>query len=112
MDGDYVAGGFLEDLSDRIAKDPAIKSDDVGAFFRDFSEKYSGKTYMVTLDVDFHMMYYRKDVSKCRPKAAEDLDEYLAAAKALNGKDIDSDGQPDSARASPRSATPELLVRD
>jgi hypothetical protein len=25
--------------------------DDVGAFFRDFSEKYNGKTYMITLDV-------------------------------------------------------------
>ena len=36
---DYIAGGFLEDLSDRIAKDPAIKQDDVGAFFRDFSRE-------------------------------------------------------------------------
>src|SRR5947208_8943416 len=59
---DYVAGGYLEDVTPRIEADKDIKQDDVGAFFRDFSEKYSGKAYMVTLDGDFHMMYYRKDV--------------------------------------------------
>ena len=93
---DYIAGGFLEDLSDRIAKDPAIKQDDVGAFFRDFSEKYNGKAYMVTLDGDFHMMYYRKDVLDAAGlKPPTTWDEYLAVAKAVNGKDMNGDGQPD-----------------
>src|SRR5262245_8519533 len=59
---DYIAGSYLEDLTARVDADKDIAQDDVGAFFRDFSEKYSGKTYMVTLDGDFHMMYYRKDV--------------------------------------------------
>ena len=59
---DYIAGGYLEDLTPRVEADKDIKQDDVGAFFRDFSEKYNGKTYMITLDGDFHMMYYRKDV--------------------------------------------------
>src|SRR5258708_21981395 len=59
---DYVAGGFLEDITDRIAKDKDIKWDDIGAFFRDFSAKYAGKTYLIPLDGDFHMLYYRADV--------------------------------------------------
>ena len=59
---DYIAGGYLEDLTPRIAADADIEEDDVGAFFRDFSQKYGDKTYMITLDGDFHMMYYRPDV--------------------------------------------------
>src|SRR4051794_39539343 len=93
---DYIAGGFLEDLTDRIAGDKDIKQDDVGGFFRDFSEKYSGKTYMVTLDGDFHMLYYRTDVFEAAGlKPPETWDDYLADAKALNGKDMNGDGQPD-----------------
>ena len=37
---DYVAGGFLEDLTARIAKDKDLKEDDIAPFFRDFSQKY------------------------------------------------------------------------
>ena len=59
---DYVAGGFLEDLTDRIAKDKDIKEDDVAPFFRDFSQKYAGKDYMITLDGDFHMKIGRAHV--------------------------------------------------
>src|SRR5919109_4768752 len=59
---DYIAGGFLEDLTDRVAADKDIAADDVAPFFRDFSQKYEGKTYMITLDGDFHMIYYRPDI--------------------------------------------------
>ena len=61
---DYVTPGLLEDLSDRVAKDTAIKQDDIAPFFREFSQKFNGKTYMLTLDGDFHMVYYRTDVAK------------------------------------------------
>ena len=112
---DYIAGGFLADLSDRIAKDPDIKQDDVGAFFRDFSEKYNGKTYMVTLDGDFHMMYYRKDVLDAAGlKPPTTWDEYLEVAKAVNGKDMNGDGQPDfgSCIAKKRNAQSYWFVTD
>ncbi|MBZ0227490.1 MAG: extracellular solute-binding protein [Bauldia sp.] len=93
---DYIAGGLLEDLSDRLANDKAIEEDDVAPFFRDFSQKYAGKTYMITLDGDFHMIYYRPDVLEANgltPPAT--LDDYVAVAKALNGKDLNGDGTPD-----------------
>src|SRR5579871_769057 len=61
---DYVTGGYLEELTARVAKDRALKEDDVAPFFRDFSQKYSGKTYLIALDGDFHMVYYRTDVLK------------------------------------------------
>ena len=59
---DYVSAGLLEDLTDSVDADAALEADDVAPFFRDFSQKYDGKTYMLTLDGDFHMMYYRTDV--------------------------------------------------
>jgi multiple sugar transport system substrate-binding protein len=93
---DYIAGGFLEDLTDRVAKDKDLKEDDVAAFFRDFSQKYNNKVYMLTLDGDFHMMYYRSDIFKANNlKAPQTWDDYLAAAKALHGKDLNGDGTPD-----------------
>ena len=93
---DYIAGGYLEDLTPRVEADKTIEQDDVGAFFRDFSEKYAGKIYMLTFDGDFHMMYYRKDLLEEAGLAVPTTwDEYLAVAKALNGKDMNGDGTPD-----------------
>ncbi|HEY7644133.1 MAG TPA: extracellular solute-binding protein [Hyphomicrobiales bacterium] len=93
---DYIVGGFLEDLSARVAKDKDLQEDDVAPFFRDFSQKYNGKVYMLTLDGDFHMMYYRSDIFKANNlKAPATWDDYLAAAKALHGKDLNGDGTPD-----------------
>ncbi len=94
--GDYITGGFLEDISDRVAKDKELAWDDIGVFFRDFSAKYQGKTYLIPLDGDFHMIYYRTDVFQdaglTPPKT---WDDYVADAKALNGKDMNGDGTPD-----------------
>jgi multiple sugar transport system substrate-binding protein len=93
---DYIAGGFLEDLTDRVAADKDIAADDVASFFRDFSQKYDGKTYMITLDGDFHMIYYRPDILEAEGlKPPATLEDYVAVAKALNGKDMNGDGTPD-----------------
>jgi multiple sugar transport system substrate-binding protein len=90
---DYVAGGYLEDIGNRVAKDKAIQWDDIAPFFRDFSSSYAGKTYLVPLDGDFHMLYYRSDVfEKAGLKPPTTWDEYLADAKALNGQDFNGDG--------------------
>ncbi|MEX0853702.1 MAG: extracellular solute-binding protein [Bauldia sp.] len=93
---DYVSGGFLEDLSSRVAADKDIQADDVAGFFRDFSQKYDGKTYMLTLDGDFHMIYYRTDLFEAAGlKAPETWDDYVAAAKQFHGQDLNGDGTPD-----------------
>jgi multiple sugar transport system substrate-binding protein len=90
---DYVAGGYLEQLDSRIAKDKAIEWNQIAPFFRDFSATYDGKTYLIPMDGDFHMLYYRTDVfAKAGLKPPETWDEYLADAKALNGKDFNGDG--------------------
>jgi len=112
---DYVAGGYLEDLSARIAADKALQWDDIGAFFRDFSAKYDGKTYLIPLDGDFHMLYYRADVFKAAGlQPPKTWDEYLADAKALNGKDMNGDGTPDfgSCIAKKRNAQSYWFVTD
>jgi multiple sugar transport system substrate-binding protein len=51
---------------------------------------------MLTLDGDFHMMYYRTDVlSENGIEVPQTWDDYVAAAKALHGKDMNGDGTPD-----------------
>jgi multiple sugar transport system substrate-binding protein len=112
---DYIAGGYLEDLTARVEADPAIEQDDVGAFFRDFSEKYAGSIYMITLDGDFHMMYYRKDLlEEAGLEVPRTWDEYLEVAKALHGKDMNGDGTPDfgSCIAKKRNAQSYWFVMD
>ena len=69
-----------------------VEWDDIGPFFRDFNATYAGKTYMVPLDGDFHMVYYRSDILAAPPKT---WDEYLTIAAEQNGKDLNGDGTPD-----------------
>lgn len=93
---DYVVPGFLEDLTDRVAKDTALAVDDIAPFFREFSQQYAGRTYMITLDGDFQMVYYRSDVFAehgLQPPAT--WDDYVAAAKTLHGQDLNGDGKAD-----------------
>jgi multiple sugar transport system substrate-binding protein len=112
---DYIAGGYLEDLTARVEADPAIEQEDVGAFFRDFSERYEGKVYMKTFDGDFHMMYYRTDVlEEAGLEPPKTWDEYLEVAKAVHGKDMNGDGTPDfgSCIAKKRNAQSYWFVTD
>jgi len=54
--------GLLADLSDFVANDPDIMFDDIAPYFREFNQKIDGRTYLITVDGDFHMLYYRTDV--------------------------------------------------
>ncbi|MER3416188.1 MAG: ABC transporter substrate-binding protein [Gemmataceae bacterium] len=93
---DFVPAGIMEDLTERIKSDREIQWEDIGAFFRNFSASYGGKTYTVPLDGDFQMVYYRTDVlQKLGMKPPQTWDDYLAIAKAAFGKDWNGDGKPD-----------------
>lgn len=93
---DYVGPGYLEDLTGRVAQDAALEVDDIAPFFREFSQQYGGRTYLITLDGDFQMVYYRTDVFEEAGLAPpETWDDYVAAAEALHGKDMNGDGTPD-----------------
>jgi multiple sugar transport system substrate-binding protein len=93
---DYIEPGYLEDLTAKVKADTALKWDDIGTFFRDFSATYSGKVYTIPLDGDFQMVYYRSDLLKeAGISAPKTWDDYLAIAKAFQGKDLDGDGKPD-----------------
>jgi multiple sugar transport system substrate-binding protein len=89
---DYIVPGYVEDLTDRIANDPALEWDDVAPFFRDFSATYGGRIYTIPLDGDFHMGYYRSDLIDSPPRT---WDEYLAVAAEFHGQDLNGDGDPD-----------------
>ena len=93
---DYAAPGYLQDITANVAQDEALEESDISPFFRSFSTQYKGKNYLLTLDGDFHMIYYRTDVLKAAGLTPPNTwDEYLAIAKAVHGKDMNGDGKPD-----------------
>ena len=93
---DYIVPGFMENLSARVAADENLQEDDIAPFFREFSQKFAGDTYMLTLDGDFQMVYYRSDLfAEADIAAPETWQDYIAAAKALHGQDMNGDGSPD-----------------
>ncbi len=93
--GDFADPGYLQPLDDMVKADKDIKWDDIEPFFRNYSATYAGHTYMVPLDGDFLMVYYRIDVlKKAGLKPPTTWAEYLADAKAVNGTDMAGDGKP------------------
>ena len=93
---DYVEPGYLEDITDRIAQDTALKLDDIAGFFRDFSMRYSGRTYTITLDGDFQMVYYRTDLLESAGlNPPQTWDDYINIAKRFHGRDLNGDAKPD-----------------
>ena len=90
------AAGLLEDMDPYVAKDTKIDLADVAGYFREFGQKIGGKTKVLMVDGDFQMVYYRKDIFDANgvavPKTWED---YLAAAAAIHGKDMNGDGVAD-----------------
>lgn len=100
---DFVAAGILEDLTDDVAGDPALEWDDIAPFFQNFIASYDGKIYVIPLDGDFHMIYYRTDLFEAAgipgPRTWE---EYLAAAAMFNGQDLNGDGEADYGSCIPK----------
>ena len=93
---ELVDGGLLADLSDFVANDPELKVDDIAPYFREFNQKIDGKTYLITIDGDFQMVYYRKDIlDELGLEPPKTWDEYLEVAAAANGKDMNGDGEAD-----------------
>lgn len=93
---DFIAADLLEDLSPHVAVDSNLRPGDIGQFFRDFSQQFNGKTYLLTVDGDFQMVYYRTDVlDDLGLEPPRIWDDYLAIAEAADGIDMNGDGQGD-----------------
>jgi len=89
-------GDLLENLDPYIAKDDKIDIPDIAPYFREYNQKIGGKTLLITIDGDFQMLYYRRDIlEQMGLKPPRNWDEYLAVAKATNGKDLNGDGVAD-----------------
>ncbi len=94
--GDFIEPGYLEELTERVKGDAALKWDDIAPFFRDFSASYKGDVYTIPLDGDFQMAYYRTDLLKeAGLEPPKTWDDYLAIAEQFNGKDLNGDGKAD-----------------
>ena len=93
---EMVDGGLLEDLTDYVANDDEIDINDIAPYFREYNQKIGGKTYLVTIDGDFQMLYYRRDIlDEMGLNPPRNWDEYMTVAGAMHGKDLNGDGEPD-----------------
>lgn len=93
---EMVDGGLLEDLTDYVANDDKIDVDDIAPYFREYNQKIGGKTYLITVDGDFQMMYYRRDIlEELGLEPPRNWDEYMTVAAAMHGKDLNGDGEGD-----------------
>jgi multiple sugar transport system substrate-binding protein len=100
---DFVAAGILEDLTERVANDPDLAWDDIAPFFRNFIATYNGSTYVIPLDGDFHMIYYRTDLfEEAGLEPPRTWEDYLAAAAQFNGQDLNDDGEADYGSCIPK----------
>ncbi len=93
---EMVDGGLLENLDPYIAKDTKIHLQDIAPYFREYNQKIAGKTHLITIDGDFQMLYYRKDILEQKGlKAPRNWAEYMNVAKATHGMDMNGDGDAD-----------------
>jgi multiple sugar transport system substrate-binding protein len=100
---DYVAAGILEDLTERVGSDADIEWDDIAPFFRNFIATYNGSIYVIPLDGDFHMIYYRTDLfEEAGLEPPRTWEDYLAAAAQFNGTDLNDDGEADYGSCIPK----------
>ena len=95
---ELVDMGLIADLSDFVAADEQIQLDDITPYFRDFNQKVNDRTYLLTLDGDFHMFYYRADLlKKFDQQPPKTWDDVFKVAEAIHGKDYNDDGEADYA---------------
>jgi multiple sugar transport system substrate-binding protein len=100
---DLVSAGYLEDLTPYVENDADIAWDDIAPFFRNYIATYDGKIYNIPLDGDFNMIYYRTDLfAEAGVEPPKTWEEYLTAAAAFNGKDLNGDGEADYGSCIPK----------
>ncbi len=93
---EMVDGGLLENLDPYIAKDSKIDLQDIAPYFREYNQKIAGHTHLITIDGDFQMLYYRKDILDQKGlKPPRNWAEYMDVAKATHGMDMNNDGSAD-----------------
>jgi len=93
---ELFGAGLVADLTPFVEKDTKLDLQDIAPYFRENNQKIQGKTIGLTIDGDFQMVYYRKDVLEAAGlQPPKTWDDYLALAKAINGKDMNGNGTPD-----------------
>jgi multiple sugar transport system substrate-binding protein len=100
---DFVAVGIMEDLTAYVEGDADIQWDDIAPFFRNFIATYDGSIYVIPLDGDFHMVYYRTDLfEEAGITPPRTWEEYLEAAAQFHGTDLNGDGEADYGSCIPK----------
>lgn len=100
---DFVSAGIMQDLTAYVNADSDIQWDDIAPFFRNFIATYDGSIYVIPLDGDFHMVYYRTDLfADAGMTPPRTWEEYIDAAAKFNGTDLNGDGETDYGSCIPK----------
>eukprot|EP00759_Apiculatamorpha_spiralis_P056702 PhF_6_TR8287/c1_g3_i3/m.12725/K02027/ABC.MS.S; multiple sugar transport system substrate-binding protein len=96
---EYASLGVAMDLTDRIRRSAAqLEWNDITPRFRDYISSFNHRIYVLPVDGDHFLLYYRKDMllqyGMLPPRTWDDV---LSVAKVLNGTDMNGDGVPDYA---------------
>jgi multiple sugar transport system substrate-binding protein len=93
---ELAGAGLVADLTPFVEADTKLELNDIAPYFRENNQKIQGKTIGLTIDGDFQMAYYRKDVLDAAGlQPPKTWDEYIEVAKAIHGKDMNGDGEGD-----------------
>lgn len=104
----WARDGLLADLSSRVQMDPMLEWGDVLPLVKYVLTTVGGHVYTMPLDADHLMGFARMDVldeHNLSITALQTWDDFLEAAQALNGSDMNGDGVADFAICMPTSLT-------
>jgi len=88
--------GVFEDLTDYIASDTDIIFTDILPIFRTTLASYDNRIYTVMFDGNIHSLFYRADILEANDwEVPPTIEELIEQASALNGTDLNEDGEPD-----------------
>jgi multiple sugar transport system substrate-binding protein len=90
---------LIQPLSDWVREDADIAWYDIAAYERTITTVYKGEIYMVPLDADAMLLYYRTDILQQAgfDKPPDTWEEYIQVSQALQDLDMNGDGIPDYA---------------
>ena len=92
--GSLYDAGLLEDLTDVVTTDQRLQWETLSFPTRRFVAEYRERAIAIPYQIEFPMLYYRRDLVSVPPKTWEELIEIAAQ---VNGTDMNNDGSPDPA---------------
>jgi multiple sugar transport system substrate-binding protein len=92
----WVVSNYLVDVSAQVRNSFDLHWSDIVPVYRERIATYQSRVYAVPTDGDEYLMYYRRDLFERDGRAVpRTWQQYIEAARAYHGQDLNGDGVPD-----------------